>query len=162
MAEPLRHSYDEEVKPESAPMEQKPLPPALPGTPPAEFHEEPFLLEDERTSAAQQLGSAMGGALGNLSSRVRSGLRVVAGRSKDAGDALGEMTDTAQERAKELSQQAGIRMDEFRRTAYQRIRSARVALRRTIDERPLESILAIGGMALVIGFVLRVWRSNRD
>lgn len=155
MADPLRHSYDEEL--ESATI--APLPPALPGTPPAELHEGPFVIDDGVPSRTERMGNAVGEAFGNITSRVRSGLRVVAGRSRQAGETL---TENAQDRARELSREAGIRIDEFRRMAYRRVHQARVAARRSIDERPAQTILVIGGAAVVIGFILRVWRSNRD
>ncbi len=158
MAEPLRHSYEQDA--ESATI--APLPPALPGTPPAEIHEGPFVVEEREPSTTERVGSAVGEAFGNLRSRVRSGIQVVAGRSREAGDSLGDMTETAQERAREWSRDAGVRFDQFRRNAYRRIHQARVTTQRTVHEHPLESILAIGGLAVVIGFVLRVWRDNRD
>jgi ElaB/YqjD/DUF883 family membrane-anchored ribosome-binding protein len=138
------------------------LRPALPRTPPAGLIESPYWVEDSTPSATERVGSAVGEALGSLSSRVRSVMRLVAGRSKKTENTIEDLTDSAEERASELSRYAEIRFDEFRRTTYRRIRRARTAARHAINERPLESLLAIGGMGIVIGFVLRIWRSNVD
>lgn len=163
MAEPLRN-YDREN--ESATVE--PLPRALPEPTAADLREEPYVLGDETTSTdetvstTERVGNAVGDVIGSLKSRVRSGLRVVSDRSRDAGDAIGDMTDSAQERARELSQQARIRADELRRTARRRFREARAAAGRATNEHPIETILAVGAVGLVVGFLLRIWRSSRD
>lgn len=160
MAEPLRHEYDEE-KIETASLDVAPLPPALPETPPAELHEGPFVV-GENKPIMDRMNESVSTAVDTIKSQVRSGMEVVAEKSSEAGDALGEAADAAKERAREFSRDAQIRMDEFRRTAYQRMRQARTAARRAADEHPLETILAIGGFAMVVGFLLRVWRSNSD
>jgi ElaB/YqjD/DUF883 family membrane-anchored ribosome-binding protein len=91
---------------------------------------------------------------------------VVAGKSREASrqaeNRIEDLTDSAEVKARELSRDAEIRFDEFRRTAYQRLRQARSAARRAVNEHPLESIVAIGAVGIVIGFVLRIWRSNGD
>lgn len=157
MAEPL-WDFDES---EREPTMIDPLPPALPETPPGELHQKPFVVGEGETPT-ERVGNAVGEAIGNLSSRVRSGLRAMSGKSREAGEAIGSITDTAQERARELSQEAAIRVDEFRQNTYRRIRQARAAGRRAVNEHPLESLVAIGGMALMVGCLLRIWRSNGD
>ncbi len=157
MAEPLRN-YDQEN--ESATVE--PLPQALPEPTAADIREGPYVVDDEAPSATERVGNAVGEAIGNLKSKVRSGMQVVSDRSRDAGETIGDITDSAQERARELSQQARIRADEFRRTARRQLRNARVAANRAANEHPIETILAIGGVGLVVGFLLRIWRSSRD
>ncbi len=158
MAEPLRN-FDEH---ESEPATIEPLPPALPETPAEELYDRPFVVEDEPRTATERVGSVVGEVMGSLQSRIRSGLSVVKGRSRDAGDAIGDAAESAQEKARELSEEARIRIDELRRNAYRRMRQARVAGRRAVDEYPLQSLVAIGGMALVLGFLLRIWRANGD
>ena len=162
MAEPLRDSLEQENRTASI----APLPPALPETRPEDLNEDPFWVGSKGTSTTERVGSAVGEALGTLSSRVRSGLRVVAGKSREASrqaeNRIEGLTDSAEDKARELSRDAEIRFDEFRRTAYQRLRQARSAARHAVNERPLESIVAIGAVGLVIGFVLRIWRSNGD
>lgn len=166
MAEPLRHKYEED-KIETASLDVSPSPPALPPTPPAELHEGPFVVggsvEDVKNRGiADRVSETVSDAMETIQSQARSGVRTVAEKSREAGDALGDAAESAQERARELSREAQIRMDEFRRAAYRRMRQARTAARRAADEHPLETILAIGGFALVVGFLLRVWRSNSD
>lgn len=159
MAKPLRDSLEQENRTASM---IAPLPPALLGTPPAELNEDPFWIENKAPSTTERVGTAVGEALGTLSSRVRSGLRVVKGKSREAEDKIEDITDSAEVRARELSGDAEIRVDEFGRTAYRRMRQARVVARRAMYERPIESIVAIGGIGIVLGFVLRIWRSNGD
>ena len=157
MAEPLR-DFDEQ---ESESPKIDPLPAALPETPPEELYDRPLVVGDGET-ATERAGSAVGEAIGSFNSRIRSGLRVVSGKTREAGEAIGDVTDTAQEKTRQFSQQAAIRMDELRRYAYRRIRQARSAGRRAVDEHPLAALAAIGGTALVVGFLLRIWRSNGD
>jgi ElaB/YqjD/DUF883 family membrane-anchored ribosome-binding protein len=162
MAEPLRRSLEEEHIETASLDVVAPLPPALPGTPPAEIHEGPFVVENEPPSTTERVSGAARGAIDSVKSSLRSGIDVVSSKSRDAGEALGDMAESAQEKAKELSEDARIRFDEFRRSAYHRMRQAKGAARKAADEHPLETILAIGGAALVIGFLLRVWRSNNE
>lgn len=157
MAEPLRN-YDQ--KNESATVE--PLPHALPEPTEAELREGSYVVGSESPSTTERVGNAVGEAIGNLKSRVQSGIRVVSDRSRDAGATISEMTDTAQEKAREISQEARIRADQLRRAANLRLREARGAARKAANEHPIETILAIGGMAVVIGLLLRIWRSSRD
>ncbi len=157
MAEPLRQSYEEENR-DSAPLEVAPLPPALPGTPPGETHEGPFIVESEDRTTKDRFGDAVD----EVRSRVRSGMKVVAERSREAGDALATAADHAQEKAREISEEARIRAEEIRRAAFERVRQARAAAQRARNERPLQALLVIGGAALVVGLLLRIWRSNSD
>lgn len=158
MAEPLRN-LDGQVN-ELARIE--PVPPALPEAPRGDLHQRPLVIESGVAGATERTGNAAEEAIGNSRLGGLCDLRVVAGRSREAGDAVGDMTDGQQGRARGLSEEAAIRMDEFRWTTRRRMQQARAASRKAVSEHPLESLLAIGGMALMVGFLLRIWRSNGD
>lgn len=157
MVDPLRHSNEEEKR--------RPIPGdrnTSPEDSSRRFIEETFVVEEVTPTRSERLGSAVGGAVASLHSRVRSGMRVVAGKSKSAKGSLEEMRTNARQRARDLSRDARSRMDEFRQDAQRRMRDAKAQTQRTVHEHPLETILAIAGVAIAAGFLLRVWRSNRD
>ncbi len=97
-----------------------------------------------------------------------------------AGEKVGEVVGFAKHEARELPQRlegmkqrfkliqgraaanARAAASEMRQTAGFRIRQARDRFNYLARECPLETVLAIGGTAFVLGFALRVWRSNRD
>jgi hypothetical protein len=158
MAEPLRNFDEHKQKPATT----KPLVPVLSETLPGEFLGSPSEVRGKSQNATEHFGSKVGEAIGNLNSRIQSGLRVLYGKSHHVGEAIGDITNTPQHEARPLSQNAPILMGEFRRNAYRRLQKAKAASQRAMNEHPIESLVAIGGVALVTGFLLRIWRSNGD
>lgn len=167
MAEPLRKlplQDEEEERLAAVPGGIEPLPPALPGTPPAFDEEEGRRMERERMleDRASSLGEAMGSAISSLRQRVRSGMRVVAGRSRQAGSELDEMADTAREKAEDFADEAQRRFADWRLEARKQMYRGRLYARRMARENPAQAIGVIAGTAFVVGLMLRIWRSNSD
>jgi len=111
---------------------------------------------------AENLGAAVGRAVGNVGRSVRTGLDAATSSSKQAGDKLAELADQARDRAHDLSLEAGQLAQDMRETAIYRSRRFRHEAREFMHQRPLKAILAIAGAAFVFGFALRIWRSSRD
>jgi ElaB/YqjD/DUF883 family membrane-anchored ribosome-binding protein len=112
--------------------------------------------------AAESVGSTLGSAVGTIRHRVQSGLEVVKKRSAEKGASVGDLTEKVRDRASEVTEQANRRFQEWSSAAQRRIRTLRVQVHEFSQERPAELILAIGGIAIVAGIILRLWRSNRD
>ncbi len=162
MPEPLKNADLEKEKLATTPVGTAPMPPALPGTPPAYDEEQGRRMEMEAERRGRSLGEAVGGALGSLRAKVRSGLRVVGGKSHRYSEQFDEAADAAREKARELRDDAEVRLDNYRRMARQRFYEARREARRAAHDYPLQTLAVIGGTAFVIGFVLRIWRDNSD
>lgn len=159
MADPRWHYKDDEQRKRE---EMDPLNFAFPEEEPIRFGEERFVVEEITPTKSERLGNAVGEAVGSLHSRLRSGIRLVTGKSKDAQGRFGEKREQARLKAQDLSRDAKARMAELRKEAERRMREAKARTQQTVRERPLESILVVAGAALVTGFILRVWRSNRE
>lgn len=112
--------------------------------------------------AAESVGSTLGSAVGTIRDRVQSGLEVVKKRSAEKGASVDDLTEKVRDRASEVTEQANRRLQEWSSAAQRRIRTLRVQVQEFSRERPAELILAIGGIAIVAGIILRLWRSNRD
>lgn len=168
MAEPLRNSpfTEEEERLGIGPTGVAPLPPALPGTPPASDEDliaRKRVVRDNYTEdTARSIGETVGNAIGSLRERVRSGLRVVGGKSKRAGDGLDEMADEARDKAEEFADEARERMRVWRYKARQQTYRARRYAQQMARNHPLQALGMIAGSAFAIGFMLRIWRSNSD
>ncbi len=160
MAEPLRKPqwHEEPTSPISAGTE--PLPPSLPGTPPAFDEEQGRRMEKD--ARGRSIGEAVGTALGSLGAKVRTGLSAVGGKTREAGTQLDDVTDAARERAEQLGEEARIRFNRIRGAAQQKLYEVRSNAKRAARENPVQTIALIAGAAFVIGFVLRIWRANSD
>jgi hypothetical protein len=160
-----------------------PLPPALPGM--ATDEEENSYAADRSNprlnSAAEKVGGAVGSAVESIR---RARLKVVGGRNSDAasqlrdtaqrtrervsdltgeaGDTISEWTDTAADRMDQFREVAGERLRNFSGTMSNRLYYARRRAQYLAREYPLHTILAFGGLAFIVGFTLRIWRSNGD
>lgn len=112
--------------------------------------------------AAETVGSTLGSAVGTIRGKVQSGLEVVRKRSAEKSASMDELTEKVRNRTGEVREQANRRIQEWSSTAQRRIRVLRVRAREFSRERPEELILAIGGVAMITGMILRLWRSHRD
>lgn len=162
MADPLRKLPLEE---EITEIEVTPLPPALPGTPPA--IDEQNLRSKERGSEdlanrARAIGATAGRTVRNLSDSAKSGLNTAADKSKEVGAKVAYAANRTRDRAEDLVLEAGRRAQDAREEALLRARQLRRQGREFAEQRPLESILAIAGAAFVFGLVMRIWRNTRD
>lgn len=169
MAEALRNTRteDEKLAQEKlalVPEGTAPLPPALPGTPPAFDEAQGRRMRDtERASAVgEKIGETLGSAVEKVRTGVRSGLRIVGGRAKDASAAASDMADQARVKASQWSEVAAERMSDVGRTAQESLDLARRRVRHYSQEYPLQTLGVIAGVAFVVGFALRVWRSNSE
>jgi ElaB/YqjD/DUF883 family membrane-anchored ribosome-binding protein len=171
MAEPLRKPVEPLVSDD--PLEIAPLP----GTPPAYDESEVRRMKRESqpalVNAAETVGSTVGSAVGTIRDKVHSGLGVVKKRSADNGMNVDELNETVRTRANEAAENIRARTNEVTEATSRRIREWSGATQRRIEmlrtrgkefsrERPAELILVIGGIAMVAGIILRLWRSNRD
>ena len=162
MADPLRKLPMEE---EINEIEVTPLPPALPGTPPA--MDDVIVRPKERssedlTNRARSIGATAGRTVSKISDSVKSGLSTAADRSKEVGAKAADAANRTRDRAEDLVLEAGRRAQDAREEALQRIRQLRREGREFAEQRPLESILAIAGAAFVFGLAMRIWRNTRD
>lgn len=112
--------------------------------------------------AAESVGSTLGSAVGTIRDKVQSGLEVVKKRSAEKSTSMEDLTAKVRDRAGEVKEQANRRVQEWSNAAQRRVRTLRVQVHEFSRERPAELILAIGGIAMVAGIILRLWRSNRD
>ena len=159
MADPRWHYKDDEQRRRE---DLDPLNFEIPEEEPIRFREERFVAEEITPTQSERLGNAVGGAVGNLHSRLRSGIRLIAGKSKGAQARFGEKGEQTRLKVRDLSRDTKARMEDLRKEVQRRLDEARDRTRRRVHERPLEAILAVAGAALVTGLILRVWRSNRD
>jgi ElaB/YqjD/DUF883 family membrane-anchored ribosome-binding protein len=113
-------------------------------------------------NAAESVGSTLGGTVGSIRDKVQSGLQVVKKRSADQSTSIDDLTEKFRDRAGEVKEQAKRRVQEWSSAAQRRVRTLRVQAHEFSRKRPAELILAIGGIAMVAGIILRLWRSNRD
>jgi len=124
--------------------------------------EEPRDRDRKLVNAAETVGSTLGSAVGTIRGKVQSGLEVVRQRSAEKGASMDELTEKVRNRTGEVKEQANRRIQEWSSTAQRRIWVLRLRVREFSRERPEEMILAIGGVAMIAGIILRLWRSNRD
>lgn len=134
-------------------------------------------------SAAETIGGAMGSAVDSvrrLPKNVKSRLRVVGGRAvnpasdmeplvdadlwADISDAesLDQPSYAIFDAAYELKLIASERAEEWSKIARDRAHLARIRAQYYADEYPVQTLLALAGVAFVTGCVLRIWRANRD
>ncbi len=164
--------------------EAPPRPPVLPGMPDPDH----LLPEGDRGStrlnaAAERVGGAVGSAVGSVR---RARLRVVGGRDRSssaadtlretadrARDKVSDLADTASDKLSDLKDSASERFDDLRvrtnrglsqfaATARDRAYYARIRARHLVNEYPLQAIAGFGVLAFMVGFTLRIWRSNGD
>ncbi|HEU5403211.1 MAG TPA: hypothetical protein VFU86_17780 [Terriglobales bacterium] len=156
MADPLRKPLETDftVEPFSEP--------ALPENTADVREIEPRDRDRKLVNAAETVGSTLGNAVGTIREKVQSGLEVVKMRSAEQGASVEDLAGKMRDRAGEIQEQTKERIQEWSSTAQQRIQSLRVRTRRFSQERPAELILAIGGIAMIAGVILRLWRSSRD
>jgi ElaB/YqjD/DUF883 family membrane-anchored ribosome-binding protein len=124
--------------------------------------EEPRERDRKLVNAAETVGSALGSAVGTIRGKVQSGLEVVKMHSAQQVGSMDELTEKVRNRTDEVKEQANRRVQEWSSTAQRRIQDLRMRVRAFSRERPEELILVIGGVAMIAGIILRVWRSNRD
>lgn len=161
------------------------LPPDVPTVDPerelpaAAEHANPRLNE-----AAEAIGSALGSATRQVNN-VRERFTVIrgGGPGPSAADQIRDKADqfkqTAQEKVEDLKQRASTAVEQARieatatledvrlktqnavNSASQRARMAARRVERLTDERPLAVLAAIGGVAFLLGIILRVRRGKR-
>ncbi|MGE5113517.1 MAG: hypothetical protein ACM3JB_21855 [Acidobacteriaceae bacterium] len=135
-------------------------------TPPAVDELEARRMKREAQSpivnAAETVGNALGSAVENVRSKVHSGLELVKDRSAGTGEELEHLKETVRHRTEDFKDESRRRLADWRRTAQRRIEHLRRNAARVSRERPAELILAIGGVAMLAGFILRLWRSNHE
>jgi len=138
--------------------------------------------------AAESIGSALGTTVG----RMRNGLTLVKGNLVETGTEIrgqisekaAEIRDKVESQAQDLGATARAKAAEFgdvvqdtseqiasiaerqwlelRENARQRLMMARNRTAVLKQDHPLELIAAFAASAFVLGFALRVWRSNHD
>jgi ElaB/YqjD/DUF883 family membrane-anchored ribosome-binding protein len=110
---------------------------------------------------------------GVAASRMNDLAGTARARAEDAAARVAEITDDARVKAQEWTEAAASRAEEMRRAAAERaaeLRSrararfsqARLQANQVVHDHPLQVVLAAGAVGLVLGAVLRVWRSNRE
>lgn len=138
---------------------------ALPGTSPLadELEARRMKREQERplVNAAESVGSKLGSAAGAIRNTVQSGIELVKKGSSETNSSLEDLSDTVRERADELTGQTRLRTQQWTTEAERRIRAVRRQVHKFSEQRPTEFVLAIGGIAVIAGLILRLWRSNR-
>ncbi len=113
-------------------------------------------------NTAESLGSTLGSTVSTIRDRVQSGMEVVRRRSAETSESMDDLTEMVRDRADQIKEQANRKIQEFGSAAQRRMRTIRARAQEFSRERPAELILAIGGVALVAGIILRLWRSNHD
>lgn len=187
MAEPVSNINDAgsplssgDDKPQAA--GEAPQPPVLPGMPTDTEHQLP---QADRRSGLQSAAERVGGAVGSAVGSMRRGrLRVVSGRGTSAGVGLGDTAQNARERISDIADTAGEKFSDWKETAQDkvdmmrhragrtmsslarttrhRVYDARIRARHLSSEYPVQTILGFGALAFIVGFTLRIWRSNGD
>jgi ElaB/YqjD/DUF883 family membrane-anchored ribosome-binding protein len=139
---------------------------SLPGPPPAFDESEARRMkrgcQPALVNAAESVGSTLGSAVGTIRDKIHSGLDVVKKRSADTGVNLNQVAETMRTHADEVTEETSRRIRQWSGAAQRRIERVRTMGKEFSRERPAELILAIGGIALIAGVFLRLWRSNRD
>jgi hypothetical protein len=156
-------------------------PSRLPGTPPKEDEALGRQMEREQQmyEIAGQIGTVLGKAVKgvrDIPDRVRKGLHLVEGQAREqagsATDAASELAQSMSERITNLRQEATQTATQWREKASQRagelnelaggqIAEARDRVARATRENPIQMIMGFALASFVIGFGLRLWRSNR-
>ncbi len=102
-------------------------------------------------STAETIGSAVGSAVGKVRQipdrlqEMKERFTVIRGRKQE--DTVSKAKDVA---------------EDLKRGAQQKMQEARTRADRLARENPLQTILAIAGLGLVLGIVLRIWRDHAD
>ncbi|MDT8069275.1 MAG: hypothetical protein ROO76_14000 [Terriglobia bacterium] len=158
MADPLR-------KPLEPSCEVEP-PGTLPGTSPLadELEARRMKREQERplVNAAESVGSTVGSAIGAIRNTVHSGIKLVKKHSSDTSSSFEDLSDSVRDRADEVTRQTRLRAQQWTSAAQRRVRTVRTRVHEFSEQRPAQFVLAIGGIAMIAGLILRLWRSNRD
>ena len=106
------------------------------------------------------------GRISDLSNSARAAvadLKDSAGEKLDAlKDRTGDIAQRAGGRITDLKDTATERMSDLADTARDRLHYARRRANYISNEYPVQTILGFAGFAFVIGFALRIWRSNGD
>lgn len=125
--------------------------------------------EARGTRAAGAVGSAIGSAVSavrHAPERLQDAGRrfgVIRGRRRErAAGTAREWRDAASERIENIRHVAGERAGEWRRTAEHRLVDVRERASRAVNDYPIQTILAAGAAGLVLGAVLRAWRSHGE
>lgn len=153
----------------------------LPGTPPAVDEAKGMQMHRERQmrEVAERIGGVMGFAVKSVrdvSGRVRGGIHLVEERARRGADSasqsvsgwtdlLGEkyrgLREEADHTAWQLKENASERISGWNCMARQKISEIRDRGARLKDERPLEILAGLAAVGFMIGFALRLGRSNR-
>ena len=153
----------------------------LPGTSPKVDEALGRQMEREQQiyQIAEQIGAMLGRAVSGVRGfpdRLRKGIHVVKGQAREqAGSATDAASDLAQSMTERISglrqeaaqtaaqwrEEAGERAGQLYLLAGERIADARSRARRATRENPIQMIIGFAAASFVIGFGLRLWRSNR-
>jgi ElaB/YqjD/DUF883 family membrane-anchored ribosome-binding protein len=112
-------------------------------------------LADSASATVSDLRDSATATVTDLKDSAAEKLDVLKDRATD-------LSQRASERIGELKNTAGERMSDFGETARNRLYFARRRARYLTNEYPVQTILGFAGLAFVIGFALRIWRSNGD
>lgn len=191
MAEPLsKHRLDESPRyPEPSPTAGSPvnrtaaereLPPRLPGMPSApdagsaEFSGANGTTFDVERD--EDFRTNRGSRGKNTAERARERLQVVAGSAKrqashmadrasdvahHAGERMSQWKDSAADRVSAMRDQFRERLPYWRRNARHSVRVAQARTREVTNRYPVQTVAAAAGVGFIIGFALRIWRSDR-
>ena len=121
----------------------------------------------------QEVAGRIGGALGTavrhargVSGRVRSGLELVRGRAADQAAQVSEDASKAasqfSEAGSQFKEKASERFSHWNQAARNRVSQARQRAEEIKAKYPLQVMLGLAATFFVIGFGIRLWRSNRE
>jgi hypothetical protein len=153
----------------------------LPGTPPKVDEALGRQMEREQQiyQVAEQIGAMLGKAVSGVRGfpdRVRKGLHVVKDQAREqAGSATDAASDLAQSMTERISglrqeaaqtatqwrEKAGERAGKLNQLAGEKIADARSRAMQATRENPIQMIIGFAAASFIIGFGLRLWRSNR-
>ncbi|HYE24233.1 MAG TPA: hypothetical protein VEG32_03445 [Clostridia bacterium] len=124
-----------------------------------------FDLNDrnDRYAGEREYGQVGGGT--SFRDKARGRLEVVAGRAKrqmnQAADRASGMARSARHKIFEWKQTAHRQMPVWRQQARSGVRNAQRRTREVTNRHPLETIAVAAVAGVVIGFAMRMWRSDR-
>jgi len=121
----------------------------------------------------QEVAERIGGVLGTavrhargVSVRVRSGLELVRGRVADQAAQVSEEASESASQFSEASSQfkekASEKFSDWNQAARNRVSQARQRAEEIKAKYPLQVMLGLAAAFFVIGFGIRLWRSNRE
>lgn len=117
---------------------------------------------NDRYVGEREFGQVGGPSFGD---KARGRLEVVAGRAKrqmnQAADRASDMARNARHRIFEWRQTAQRQMPVWRQQARSGVRNAQRRTREITNRHPLETIAVAAAAGVVIGFAMRMWRSDR-